>query len=104
MNRYFVPFLNESARMAEEGVASLATIEEVGRECFGAGLGPFELMNVTGIPIAYHSESSLAEAFGRRTSRRGGSKRSSGRAFPGRGRKARSSRRRRRRSELASSA
>jgi enoyl-CoA hydratase / 3-hydroxyacyl-CoA dehydrogenase len=64
VNRYFVPYLNEAARLAEEGVASLATIEEVGRELFGATLGPFELMNVTGIPIAFHSESSLYRAFG----------------------------------------
>jgi enoyl-CoA hydratase / 3-hydroxyacyl-CoA dehydrogenase len=64
VNRFFVPYLNESARLAEEGVASLATIEKVGRELFGATLGPFELMNVTGIPIAYHSETSLYQAFG----------------------------------------
>ena len=64
VNRFFVPFLNEAARMAEEGVASLATIEEVGRELFGTTLGPFELMNVTGIPIAFHSESTLYRAFG----------------------------------------
>jgi enoyl-CoA hydratase/3-hydroxyacyl-CoA dehydrogenase len=64
VNRFFVPYLNESARLAEEGVASLATIEEVGRELFGTTLGPFELMNVTGIPIAFHSESSLYRAFG----------------------------------------
>ncbi|MCI4332561.1 MAG: enoyl-CoA hydratase-related protein [Thermoplasmata archaeon] len=65
VNRYFVPYLNEAARMAGEGVASLATIEEVGREVFGATLGPFELMNVTGIPIAHHSMGSLEKAFGR---------------------------------------
>ena len=64
VNRYFVPYLNEAARLAEEGVASLATIEEVGRETFGASLGPFELMNVTGIPIAFHAESSLYRSFG----------------------------------------
>ncbi len=64
VNRYFVPFLNEAARLAEEGGASLATIEEVGREVFGATLGPFELMNVTGIPIAFHAETSLYRAFG----------------------------------------
>ncbi len=64
VNRYFVPYLNEAARLAEEGVASLATIEEVGRELFGATLGPFELMNVTGIPIAHHAETSLFRAFG----------------------------------------
>jgi len=64
VNRYFVPYLNEAARLAEEEVASLATIEEVGRELFGATLGPFELMNVTGIPIAFHAESTLYRAFG----------------------------------------
>jgi enoyl-CoA hydratase/3-hydroxyacyl-CoA dehydrogenase len=65
VNRYFVPYLNEAARMAGDGTASLATIEEVGRELFGTTLGPFELMNVTGIPIAHHSMGSLEQAFGR---------------------------------------
>ena len=64
VNRFFVPYLNEACRLAEEGVASLATIEEVGRELFGATLGPFELMNVTGVAIAFHSQTSLFEAFG----------------------------------------
>ncbi|HXW66397.1 MAG TPA: enoyl-CoA hydratase-related protein [Thermoplasmata archaeon] len=64
VNRYFVPFLNEATRLVEEDVASLATIEEVGREAFGATLGPFELMNVTGIPIAFHAQTSLCRAFG----------------------------------------
>jgi enoyl-CoA hydratase / 3-hydroxyacyl-CoA dehydrogenase len=64
VNRFFVPYLNEATRIAEEGVANLATIEEVGRELFGATLGPFELMNVTGIPIAFHANSSLYRAFG----------------------------------------
>jgi enoyl-CoA hydratase/3-hydroxyacyl-CoA dehydrogenase len=64
VNRFFVPYLNEAARLAGEGTASLATIEQVGREVFGATLGPFELMNVTGIPIAFHAESSLHAAFG----------------------------------------
>jgi enoyl-CoA hydratase / 3-hydroxyacyl-CoA dehydrogenase len=64
VNRFFVPYLNEACRLADEGVAGLGTIEEVGRETFGATLGPFELMNVTGIPIAFHSQSSLHRAFG----------------------------------------
>jgi enoyl-CoA hydratase / 3-hydroxyacyl-CoA dehydrogenase len=64
VNRFFVPYLNEACRLADEGQASLATIEEVGRETFGASLGPFELMNVTGIPIAFHAQSSLHRAFG----------------------------------------
>ncbi|MCI4330651.1 MAG: enoyl-CoA hydratase-related protein [Thermoplasmata archaeon] len=65
VNRFFVPYLNEATRLAEEHVASMATIEEVGRELFGTTLGPFELMNVTGVTIAFHSETSLSNAFGR---------------------------------------
>ncbi|MHB8351945.1 MAG: 3-hydroxyacyl-CoA dehydrogenase/enoyl-CoA hydratase family protein [Thermoplasmata archaeon] len=64
VNRFFVPYLNEATRLLEEKVASAATIERVGRELFGTALGPFELMNVTGIPIAYHSMQSLEAAFG----------------------------------------
>ena len=65
VNRFFVPYLNEAARLAGDGTASLGTIEAVGRELTGAALGPFELMNVTGVPIAYHSMRSLESAFGR---------------------------------------
>jgi enoyl-CoA hydratase / 3-hydroxyacyl-CoA dehydrogenase len=64
VNRFFVPYLNEATRLAGEDVASMATIEQVGQELFGTKLGPFELMNQTGIPIAYHSMSSLERAFG----------------------------------------
>ncbi|EQD68750.1 3-hydroxybutyryl-CoA dehydrogenase, partial [mine drainage metagenome] len=64
VNRFFVPYLNEACRVVEEGLASMATVEEVGRELFRATLGPFELMNVTGIPIAFHAQTSLAKAFG----------------------------------------
>ncbi len=64
VNRFFVPYLNEAARMLGEGVASAGTIEAVGREFTGATLGPFELMNVTGIPITHHSMGSLHAAFG----------------------------------------
>jgi enoyl-CoA hydratase / 3-hydroxyacyl-CoA dehydrogenase len=64
VNRFFVPYLNEATRLAEEEVANLATIEQVGRELFGTKLGPFELMNQTGVTIAYHSIGSLERAFG----------------------------------------
>jgi len=64
VNRFFVPWLNEAARMLDEGVANIPTIDEAAREAFRIGMGPFALMNATGIPIAYHSTSSLAEALG----------------------------------------
>ena len=64
VNRFFVPWLNEAARMLGEGVANIPTIDEAAREAFKIGMGPFALMNATGIPIAYHSTSALAMGLG----------------------------------------
>ena len=64
VNRFFLPWLTEAVRMVEEGVADIATIDEVARRAFGIGMGPFELMNVTGVPIALHAATTLGGAFG----------------------------------------
>ena len=64
VNRFFVPFLNEAARMLEEGPADVPTIEEAGKRAFKIGMGPFELMNVTGIPIAVHASTTLGNELG----------------------------------------
>ena len=61
VNRFFVPWLNESVRLVEEGVADIPTVEEGAKRAFRIGMGPFELMNVTGLPIAYHSTVSLGK-------------------------------------------
>lgn len=64
VNRFFVPFLNEAARMLEEKVADIPTIEAAAKQAFRIGMGPFELMNVTGIPIAVHSATTLGNELG----------------------------------------
>ncbi len=64
VNRFFVPWLNEAARILDDGLANIPTIDEAAREAFKIGMGPFALMNATGIPIAYHSTMSLTEALG----------------------------------------
>ncbi len=64
VNRFFVPWLNESVRLLEEGVADIPTIEAAAKQAFGIGMGPFELMNVTGVPIAMHAATTLGHAFG----------------------------------------
>ena len=64
VNRFFVPFLNEAARMLEEDAANIPTIEEAAKQAFKIGMGPFELMNVTGIPIAVHSATTLGNELG----------------------------------------
>lgn len=63
VNRYFVPWLNESVRLLEEGIANIPTIDEVCMETFGIGMGPFALMNATGVPVSYHAQKTL-EVFG----------------------------------------
>jgi enoyl-CoA hydratase / 3-hydroxyacyl-CoA dehydrogenase len=64
VNRFFVPWVNESCRILEEGVADVPTIEAAAKEAFGIGMGPFELMNVTGVPISLHAQTTLHKAFG----------------------------------------
>jgi len=64
VNRFFVPFLNEAARMLEEKMANIATIEYAAKRAFRIGMGPFELMNVTGIPIAVHAATTLGNELG----------------------------------------
>jgi enoyl-CoA hydratase/3-hydroxyacyl-CoA dehydrogenase len=64
VNRFFIPFCNEATRLLEEGVANIPTIEEAAKQAFGIGMGPFELMNVTGIPIAVHASTTLGNELG----------------------------------------
>ncbi len=63
VNRFFVPWLNEAVRIFEEKIADPVTIDLVCMKIFGIGMGPFALMNATGVPIAYHAQKTL-EVFG----------------------------------------
>jgi enoyl-CoA hydratase/3-hydroxyacyl-CoA dehydrogenase len=64
VNRFFVPFLNEATRMLQEEIANIPTIEKAYKQAFKIEMGPFELMNITGIPIAVHSSGALADKLG----------------------------------------
>jgi enoyl-CoA hydratase/3-hydroxyacyl-CoA dehydrogenase len=59
VNRFFVPFLTFSVRAVELGLGDIPTVEQAVKEAFEIGMGPFELMNLTGIPIAAHSSANL---------------------------------------------
>lgn len=63
VNRFFVPWLNEAVRLYEDGIASPGEIDETCKKVFSIGMGPFELMNATGVSIAYHAQKTL-ERFG----------------------------------------
>lgn len=64
VNRFFVPWLNEATRILEEREANIPTIDDTAKKVFHIAIGPFELMNITGIPIAYHSTISLGHKLG----------------------------------------
>ncbi len=64
VNRFFVPWLNEAVRIFEEGIAQSGDIDLIACKTFGCGMGPFALMNATGVPIAYHAQKTLQHAFG----------------------------------------
>ena len=64
VNRFFVPWANEATRLLEEGVANIPTIEKAAMDLLGIGMGPFALMNATGVPITYHAQTTLYENLG----------------------------------------
>ncbi|MBK9191096.1 MAG: 3-hydroxyacyl-CoA dehydrogenase/enoyl-CoA hydratase family protein [Crocinitomicaceae bacterium] len=63
VNRFFVPWLNEAVKILDEKIASIEEIDTVCMKTFGIGMGPFALMNATGVPIALHAQKTL-EHFG----------------------------------------
>ncbi len=64
VNRFFVPWVNEAVRLLDEDVADIPTIDAAAREAFNVPMGPFKLMNETGVQISLHAQRSLHEAFG----------------------------------------
>lgn len=64
VNRFFAPLNNEATRILEEGWANIPTIDKAVMDALGIGMGPFKLVNVTGVPIAYHVSQSLFDQLG----------------------------------------
>ena len=54
VNRLMMPHMIEAIRMAEEGVASIEDIDKAVKLGLNYPMGPFELMDLTGIDIALH--------------------------------------------------
>ena len=54
VNRLMIPHLVEAIRMFEEGVASMEDIDQAVKLGLNYPMGPFELMDLTGIDIALH--------------------------------------------------
>lgn len=62
INRFFIAWYNEAIRLLDEGVANIPTIDEAACEAFGLSMGPFKLINVSGVYLAYHAAVSLTES------------------------------------------
>jgi 3-hydroxybutyryl-CoA dehydrogenase len=54
VNRLMIPHMIEAIRMAEEGVASIEDIDKAVKLGLNYPMGPFELMDLTGIDISLH--------------------------------------------------
>lgn len=54
VNRLMIPHFLEAIRMAEEGIASIEDIDKAVKLGLNYPMGPFELMDLTGIDIALH--------------------------------------------------
>jgi 3-hydroxybutyryl-CoA dehydrogenase len=53
VNRLLVPYMLDAARLLEQGVASAEDIDTAMKLGAGMPMGPFELMDFTGVEIAY---------------------------------------------------
>ncbi|MFH1487348.1 MAG: 3-hydroxyacyl-CoA dehydrogenase family protein [Pseudomonadota bacterium] len=53
VNRIMIPHMLEAIKMVEEGVASIEDIDTAVKNGLNYPMGPFELMDLTGIDIAY---------------------------------------------------
>ncbi|MDR1217719.1 MAG: 3-hydroxyacyl-CoA dehydrogenase family protein, partial [Oscillospiraceae bacterium] len=63
VNRIFIPYYVHSIRMLERGMGNIPTIDAAEKKAFGIPMGAFEVMNVTGVPIAAHSADTLGVEF-----------------------------------------
>jgi enoyl-CoA hydratase/3-hydroxyacyl-CoA dehydrogenase len=64
VNRFFVPVNNEATRILEEGIANSATIEKAERDALKIGMGSFEILNLTGVPLGLHASTGLGSKLG----------------------------------------
>jgi len=54
VNRLMIPHFLEAIRMAEEGIATIEDIDKAIKLGLNYPMGPFELMDLTGVDIAHH--------------------------------------------------
>ena len=66
VNRAMLVFLAECVRMLEEGVGTKEDIDKAIKLGLNHPMGPFELMDLTGVDIVHHAANGLQEVLGER--------------------------------------
>lgn len=64
VNRFFSPLLTEAVNILDDKIADIPTIEAAAKKAFKIPMGPFELMNVTGIAISVHASTTFGRELG----------------------------------------
>ncbi len=64
VNRVGRAYVLEAAKMAEDGIASPAAVDRIMREEAGFRMGPFELMDLTGLDVTYPASLRIYEGSG----------------------------------------
>lgn len=64
VNRLGRGYVLEAARAAEEGLADFATIDRIMTSAYGFRMGPFELMDLTGLDVTYPASRAIWEGNG----------------------------------------
>ena len=59
LNRFFCPYINEAARLHDEGIATPFEIDRVACDALGAAAGPFVVMNLVGSRVVLHAQTNL---------------------------------------------
>lgn len=65
-SRAISALVSECMRIYEEGIASIEDIDKAMRFGFNHPIGPFQLMDMSGLDVVYHSLKSLTEFYGER--------------------------------------
>ena len=63
-NRILRALRDEAVRLQEDGVASVEDIDSACRTALGHPMGPFELMDLTGIDVSYYAQLARFEESG----------------------------------------
>lgn len=65
-SRAISAFVAECMRIFEEGIASIEDIDKAMRFGFNHPIGPFQLMDMSGLDVVYHSLKGLTKVYGER--------------------------------------